>query len=80
MKIETIRKSNTDIAIFEITLEFEKNMKKCVYIHSSASSWDIVLFAECGLFQRIVSCLVSVKQMHTFVLLNKFCQYIVLNA
>ena len=35
MKKETIRKSNTDIAIFEIILQFE---------HSFASLWHIVLF------------------------------------
>ena len=33
IKKETIRKSNTGIAIFEI-LEFKRNMKQCVYIHS----------------------------------------------
>jgi len=29
---------------------------------------------------KIVLCLISVNQMHTFVLLNMFCQFIVLNV
>ena len=79
MKRETIRKSNIGIAIFEIILEL-KIYKNCVYIHSFASLWHIALFAVCALFQTIVLCLISVKQMHTFNLLNMCCQYIVLNV
>jgi len=46
MKKETIRKSNTGMAIFEVTLEFEKKYEKQMfYIHSFASLWHIVLFA-----------------------------------
>jgi len=39
-------KSNTGIAIFEIILYFDiKRWQKCVYKHSFASLWPIVLFA-----------------------------------
>jgi len=64
MKKETIGKSNTGIAILEIKLEFEKKRHVFTYIHLPRLYRFICV---CALFQRIVVCLISVKQMHTFV-------------
>jgi len=78
MKKETIKKSNTGIAIFEIILEFEnKNEKKC--LHTSICLLMAYRFVcVMWLYSENSLMLNSIKQMRTFLLLKMFCQFIVL--
>ena len=77
MEKETIKKSNTGIVIFKLSLEFEENV--FTYFHLPPYGISFYL-RNVFYFQRIVLCLISVKHIYTFVLLNMFCQYIVLNV
>jgi len=73
---KTIRQSNTDINIFKEILEFKTWCLLTFICLHMAYLFCVMCFIPTYRFMGFF----SVKQVHTFILLNMFCQYIVLNV
>ena len=81
MKKETIRKRNTGIGLFDIILDFKNKYEKNVFTYAYSPPYGIPLYLRNVVYSKKIGLyLILVKQLHTFVLLNMFCQYIVFNV